>query len=294
MLRRAIAAAAPVALVLGVLTATPPADAHSHGADHRPRHHKKHHPVKKKHHKKKVAPRPAPTPTTLSDLTLTNATSGAVINGNQATFSGTAPTMLNGTTVTLFRTAASDGQRISVASAPVANGQFNVSGLATGMGNESWMVVDQQGYTKHVSAPVTTSVYSWLLLSNQTPVDGGTDSTGQVSIGGQTYLNSLQFGGDYWSGNPSSVTYNLGYKCISFTSAYGMDDASGNGASADFGYSLDGAATDLHSHGLGPASQANVNVSGILRLKLDTTYVAGNAPTYGDWGNAQILCNAQP
>ena len=214
------------------------------------------------------------------------------MTGDQVTFNGTAPAALNGKRVALQRRVGKKGQWVKVATAAVSTGTMSGTGIATGVGKNSWRftaVVDKVRYSSRV---VTTPVYGWFFLSDLDSVDSDGGYEGSWSIGGKSYSKSV--GGD-GSSATDWIEYNLSYRCITLDAYYGIGDDSQSGTTADFYVTLDGARSFIGSKGLGSATHLTLDTSTRLRVRLEMDPTNADQPD-GSWafGNAKVLCSGKP
>lgn len=101
-----------------------------------------------------------------------------------------------------------------------------------------------------------------------------------LKVGGVTYARGLGVAA------PSTLVYDLGAQCRSFTARVGLDDDSGANGSATFRVLVDG--RPLFDSGVvraGTAKAVNVNVEGGETLKL---VVEGGAEAHADWADAKL------
>lgn len=217
-------------------------------------------------------------------------------------FAGTAPGSLSGKKLKLFRRVGA-GEWVKVGGAKITGGAFNVAGIATGQETNSWYVSasvkkGRKGH-KHkktyISGVVGFPLYAWYPLTDSNSVGGSTSFyDGRVDIGAETFTSAL-IASDSSSYDTFSGEWNLSYKCLQASAAYGLDNGSATGSTAAFSYSLDGVAAALETKGLGSASRFTIDVSTRLRLKLTTTSLSGgSASKYPTFASAAVLCSANP
>lgn len=246
--------------------------------------------------------------TKVKDLVLTLASSNEPESGSTVDFTGSAPAALEGVQVVLRRQVVSDGVWVKVSTATInTGGNFSIEGVATGVGANKWQVqaIEKVGSgkkavkTRHVSAIVNTTVFSWYYLTDGSAVDSYWMETGPVTIGGQGHPKSVygySYAGDY--GRAAWVEYNLSYRCKSVNAKIGVDDDAESGFRAKFYILLDGAETGLGQLGLGPAKEVTVDSASRLRVRLEVRPGDGipgseidGSPSFGD---VRGLCSGRP
>lgn len=229
-------------------------------------------------------------------LTLKRSGSGIVVAGSKVAFKGTAASALRNRRIALQRKVG-DGKRskwVTLAKPWVGGqGSFSTSAKASGGGVNYWRV---RGETKRgaviFSNTVKTTVYQWYFVTDIATVDYEGAYEDDVTIGGKNFAQSLY--GYYGStGDSDWREYNLGYKCATFKATFGMDDSSETGSQADFFVTRDGARSGLGRKGLGAGTTTTLDVTGILRIRLEGVGVTN---TDGDWafGNPRVLCKKSP
>jgi hypothetical protein len=141
------------------------------------------------------------------------------------------------------------------------------------------------GTTRAASTSAGTfTVYGWYYLDTFSQVAG---SAGEASraINGVTYPRSIfKTGGGY-------VEYNLSRACKSLSATVGLDDTSNSAIRVSTWVAGD--STELkrfNNVGLGQANTLSLDVTGILRLRIEATQTAGRGYWWLAYGDAKVLC----
>ena len=225
-------------------------------------------------------------------LTIARTTTGTVVTGTKVSFTGTAPAALEGRRVALQRRVGAKGDWVKVAGATVTSHSMSATGVATGVGKNSWRFVAKLNGTTYTSKVLSHQVYGWFFLADLDAVDSDGGYADSWVIGGKTYGKSV---GGNGSSSTDWIEYNLSYRCISLDAYIGIGDDSETGTTADFYVTLDGARESVGSQGLGPASHLVIDTSTRLRVRLEMDPTNADAPD-GSWafGNARVLCSGRP
>lgn len=237
-------------------------------------------------------------------LTMRRAARGVVVAGDKVAFNVEAKKSLVGKRVTLQRRVGSGGW-IKVAKRKVPKSKkFAISGVATGVGRNSWRAVavtKKPGKPRvvHRSKVGRTAVHAWFYLADLPMVDSDRFTTGSRTIGGTTYPRSAYNKSDFWWNHKPWGEWNLSYRCRTFKATIGIHDESASGYKVGFVSYLDGAETKHGSKGLGEGADITFDVASILRIRLEDQYIAGPTGSgsgygWGVWGDARVLCKGKP
>ncbi|WGX95933.1 NPCBM/NEW2 domain-containing protein [Nocardioides sp. L-11A] len=244
-------------------------------------------------------------------LTLTSA--GEAVTGDAVTFAGSATKKLRGRKVRLLRSVGG-GAWVEVGKARIQRDRtFTIQGVASGVGANAWQVraktkpVKRNGRTVKKGRAVTsgivqTTVLQWFFLSDRAWVDskdeaGSYPFRGSMTSGGTAFTRSISFGSytSAWDWERASwAEYNLGYHCRRFEASIGISDTSATGTDATFFVSLDGARRSVGRKVLGAPSPVGVDVAGVLSLRLEGVPNSQDRYGRGGFGDARVLCAAQP
>jgi beta-lactam-binding protein with PASTA domain len=135
-------------------------------------------------------------------------------------------------------------------------------------------------------------------LSTMSSVEGDAAAVQAVTISGTPYTRSVRQGGYSLrsDGRPMSAGYDLGRIYHRFRATAGLVDSSPSGAQVKLEVLGDGRPLFSQIVGLGQTEPVDVDVTGILRLTISTSYVGNSESsytstsyTYGAWGDAQLL-----
>lgn len=134
-------------------------------------------------------------------------------------------------------------------------------------------------------------------LSDLSPVAGSMDK-GLQTVNGQVLTHSIASTADC-SGNPREVEYDLGRTFIRLNATAGLDDTSASDGKVLFEVFADGRSVFNKTLALGEVASVDVDMTGVLRLKLSTTWVGPtsgwcNVSTGAVWGNASITGLPRP
>jgi hypothetical protein len=136
-------------------------------------------------------------------------------------------------------------------------------------------------------------------LSDLSPVAGGVTS-GTMTVNGQVYSHSISHKAECGSG-PVDTEYNLGRASLRLNASVGLSDTSSSTANVLFEVFADGRSVFNKTLPLGEVAKIDVDMTGVLRLKISTTMVAPttncyNAPSSASavWGNASITGLSSP
>jgi hypothetical protein len=223
------------------------------------------------------------------------APAGVHVAGAVVHLTGTASSVLRGRTVDLQRLAGPHWRKLGSTAVHGNSYAFNVRLLAAGA--SIYRVVFHSTTTAIASAAsprLVVHVDAWHFLADIGPVGFDGDlQTSSVAINGTTYPHSLKVGANIPAGTSRGSDYNLSRKCVLFEAVMGPDDNS------DVGFQMEmdviGDATSLTAPvvSFGAPDSAKIDVTGVLRLRLQTTSVAGSYSYDNEvgWGNARVLCS---
>jgi hypothetical protein len=126
---------------------------------------------------------------------------------------------------------------------------------------------------------------------------GNVFSRGSIEIDGATYPTSLRQAGydcceTYSAGQSAWMEWNLAKKCTNLYAAEGISDNSpDDNTQATWKVFGDGKPLKSWTIGFGAVRKIGVDVTNVLRLKLEVTIVTAGVATYG-WGNARVVCSS--
>ncbi|HEU5386712.1 MAG TPA: NPCBM/NEW2 domain-containing protein [Streptosporangiaceae bacterium] len=134
-------------------------------------------------------------------------------------------------------------------------------------------------------------------LADFNPVQGhgiNVDTTPHT-VNGVTYDHSVAWSPGF-SGDPYWAEWDLSRQCTGLTvRGIGLADNAPSDATALFSVQTDGSYKWQKTIHLGQSDSLNISVEGALRLRLtvrDVQDSVGNS--YATWGDAQVLCSAEP
>jgi hypothetical protein len=143
------------------------------------------------------------------------------------------------------------------------------------------------------SAAMSVTARRWRYLSGMDTVDGYT-YTGSLRINGASYNKSLYWhDGSAGPGDTEYAEFDLRRGCKTFDAHAGLDDDSTSDAQSEMTMSSLGTALWDNTFGVGQAQHVNMNVSTLLRIRLEYTVSAGdgwNTQAYPAFGDARVLC----
>ena len=115
------------------------------------------------------------------------------------------------------------------------------------------------------------------------------------TVNGVTYDHPVAWSAGF-SGNPYWAEWDLSRQCTWLTSpGVGLADDAPSGATAIFYVQTDGSYRWQKTISLGQSDSLRVSIKGALRLRLTVKDVQNSTgSSYATWGDAQVLCSAQP
>lgn len=141
---------------------------------------------------------------------------------------------------------------------------------------------------------------TWYYLADFNPVQTygiNVDSTAHT-VNGITYNHPVAWSAGFSTQDPYWAEWDLSRQCTELKSpGVGIEDNAPSGASALFTVQTDGAYKWQKTISLGHSKSLDLSINGTLRLRLSAGSVQ-NASAVGDsyatWGDAQVLCSAEP
>jgi hypothetical protein len=140
------------------------------------------------------------------------------------------------------------------------------------------------------TAPPVTATVAPTYLADIKPVDYETydgPDTGNTAVSGTNYTRSVFWRG--YSSSPATVEYDLGRKYSQLQGVVGLSDSADSKAQVVlqvFGDNVELFRTEL---GLGDAVPLDVAVTGVLRLRLQTTYVTNTSDAAVVVGDGRLV-----
>lgn len=129
------------------------------------------------------------------------------------------------------------------------------------------------------------SVYRWIYLSNLQVVDYDDFDFGSFRINGKNYPNSI---GAYYDFSDGYAEWNIDRKCDRLLGVGGVDDTSDVDVIGEVTLSKEGEQFFQEQYTFGTTNPINVDVTGILRLRVDVSTVKKEG--YPAIGNARVSC----
>lgn len=142
------------------------------------------------------------------------------------------------------------------------------------------------------SSGPSESATSEQYLQNLEPLSSSNGvSTGSAQVNGQSYARSVLLPIDKGSIPENDAEYNLGRHWRTLQAVIGLRDDSPTGCRATFEVFADGKSINSNTLGLGESRNLNLDVSNVLRIKIEVTYAAAadiNSYCYAVWGDAHL------
>lgn len=143
------------------------------------------------------------------------------------------------------------------------------------------------GFAKGFSPSLAVEVYSWQKLGYRTAGPKANLAVQGVLIATDYYGVSLVSG---TAGQPASIEYTLGRKCLQLRATYALTDDSASSSSGAVTVSTDGAVRATHALAVGTIVADNVlDISTAFRLKLDLATSATPAAVAAV-ASPEVLC----
>lgn len=227
-------------------------------------------------------------------LTLTTSTEGAIESGTAVDFAGRAPKGLRGEQIDLQLKVRAKAKWKTVAQPTVEDDRtWSATAVARGSKKNFWRVIGSSGKKNFASEVLSHAVYSWRYLSTDYETvegDGGWRwDFGPFDINGQSYEKSVG-AMVYYSGTRTNQ-YNLSRRCVTFRSSNGLDDEATTASRVTAATFADEAELWRKSGiSLGSVAPVELDITGVLRLKLESTRTSSDGDGYMVWGNARVLC----
>ena len=129
-------------------------------------------------------------------------------------------------------------------------------------------------------------------LAEAKPVEGNVPTNGDVHINGKDYPHSVVQPSYIAPGNVTQTQYDLGRRCDRLTFTAGLTDDSTSGGTIQFDVFGDDRPLLSVRLDFGHDSTQSVDVSQVLRLKLQNSGIKGTGNLRAGWGTAAIICHA--
>ncbi len=143
------------------------------------------------------------------------------------------------------------------------------------------------GVAKGFSKTLAVEVYAWRKLTDRTPVSTNVNVPIGVTIATEYFSRSLA---TYVSGDPATVEYTLGRKCLELRATYALTDQSPTGSSGAIVVSADGAVLASHPLAIGTiVSDESVDLTDAFRLKIDLS-TSANPAAIAAVATPEVLC----
>lgn len=225
----------------------------------------------------------------------------SLINGDERTFAVDAPSTAKGAKISLQK---ASGKRWVTLQKRTANrkGDARFTLHVTGVGDLRYRatVAATRRFKASSTKSMSLSLSKWYYLADKDPVARGTlgINTEPSSLAGRSYSKPVNvYFADEWF-NHGYAEYNLGYHCTRFTATVGLNDQDDVPVPATNTVLIDDASIGTYSTSTGQAAAVDLDVSGGFRITLDdvwdhsasTAHASGNVV----WGNARVLCDADP
>jgi hypothetical protein len=123
-------------------------------------------------------------------------------------------------------------------------------------------------------------------LSDISPVEGETAGTGNILINGKTYTHGV------WLYNGESAQYDLKRQCDQLTYTAGITDDSPSASVMQFDVYGDGQSLKSFRFKFGRDARQTLNLTNVLRLKLQATTISQTNGSYAGWGDAAVSCSS--
>lgn len=231
-----------------------------------------------------------------SSVTITGTGPTSITAGQNFQVSGQTSANLAGKRVEL-QLAGSAGWSTIGSAVVAANATFTVAAPAWQAGaGQSVRVFAPQTPTTYASTSGSAAftVYGWYYLSEMDQLEGSF-YTSSTNVNGQTYTKALNRD-FYWDNSTSTTQFDLGRKCIHLAATAGWSDHSAAnviGAGRVYSDSVTvWNSGDMNPSGikLGTSYPIDVDITGVLRLKLEATYITGSDDATFVFGDARVLC----
>lgn len=141
------------------------------------------------------------------------------------------------------------------------------------------------------SASASTAQPATQYLGDLEPLSSSGLSTGAANVNGTAYARSVYFSADKSSVPQGSAEYDLGRDWRTLTATIGLRDDSPTGCELRLETFTDGNPTSSETLGIGESRALKLNVTQVLRVKLQVTYVSTADVAnycYGVWGDARL------
>lgn len=169
------------------------------------------------------------------------------------------------------------------------NGTYVLKDVPSTPGTRQYRVLKPaaNGIAKGVSTSLTVEVYAWQKLTSRTPVSTNVNVPIGITIATDYFSKSLA---TFLSGEPATIEYTLGRKCLELRATYALTDQSPTGSTGAINVSADGAVLATHPLTIGTVvADETLDLTDAFRLKFDLTTSATPAAVAAV-ATPEVLC----